>query len=96
MARVGTRPKWPEKVTKIRSMRVLKEVLVLAVIVLVFAYAARRLEGVDAGHMTAGVPPLMQSIRQMLGWEDGKRERAPEPKERSKLNEPSKPAAPAN
>ncbi|BAQ17774.1 hypothetical protein [Methyloceanibacter caenitepidi] len=55
-------------------MRILKEVLVLAVIVLVFAYAARRLEGVDAGEISAGVPPLMQSFRRMLGWDDGRPE----------------------
>lgn len=82
-------------------MRVIKELLVLAVIVLVFAYAARRLEGVDAGHMTAGVPPLMQSLRQMLGWEDGNPKSAPgrnpsKTSEPSKTTEPTKPAGPAN
>ena len=59
-------------------MRVLKEVFVLALIVLVLAYAARQLEGVDAGRMTAGVPPLMDTFKQMLGWEDKRHERAPD------------------
>lgn len=66
-----------------RSMRVLKEVLVLAVIVLAFAYAARRLEGVDAGEITAGVPPLMQTFKQMLGWDDKDGERASDHQARS-------------
>lgn len=53
-------------------MRVLKEVLVLAIIVLVFAFAARQLEGVDAGKMDSGVPPLLKSLKQGLGWgQDG-------------------------
>ncbi|WP_108683423.1 hypothetical protein [Methyloceanibacter sp. wino2] len=77
-------------------MRVLKEVLVLAVIVLVFAYAARRLEGVDAGEINAGVPPLMQSVKQMLGWDDGPREKASKHAAPAKSTEPSKPAAPSN
>lgn len=51
-------------------MRIFKEVLVLAVIVLVFAYAARQLEGVDAGELDSGVPPLMQSLKQFLGIEE--------------------------
>ena len=48
-------------------MRVLKEVLVLAVIVVVLAYAARQLEGMDAGRLDAGVPSLMQSLKDFLG-----------------------------
>ena len=47
-------------------MRVLKEVLVLAVIVVVLAYAARQLEGLDAGRLDAGVPSLMQSLKDFL------------------------------
>ena len=52
-------------------MRVLKEVLVLAVIVLVLAYAARQLEGFDAGKMETGVPPLSSIIEQLFGWVKG-------------------------
>jgi hypothetical protein len=60
-------------------MRVLKEVLVLAVLVLVLAYAARQLEDVNAGRMESGVPPLMESLKKLLGWYDSKGGTAPNP-----------------
>jgi len=50
-------------------MRVLKEVLVLAVIVLLLSFAARQLEGLDAGEIETGVPPLTKAIKQLLGWD---------------------------
>ncbi len=60
-------------------MRVLKEVLVLAAIVGVLAYAARQLEGLDAGRLDAGVPSLMQSLEQLWGSEDSAEKKKPEP-----------------
>ncbi len=60
-------------------MRVLKEVLVLAIIVLVFAFAARQLEGVDAGKMDSGVPPLLKLLKQSLGWDENGRGTTPAP-----------------
>lgn len=43
-------------------MRVLKEVLVLAALVLALAYAARFLEGIDAGKIHAGVPSMAELL----------------------------------
>ena len=43
-------------------MRILKEVLVLAIVVLGLAYAARFLEGVDAGRIHAGVPSITELL----------------------------------
>ena len=60
-------------------MRVLREVLVLAVLVVVLVYAARQLEGVNAGRAESGVPPLMETVKKLLGWEDSKRGAAPNP-----------------
>ena len=59
-------------------MRLLKEVLVLAAVVVVLAYAARQLEGVDAGRLDADVPSLMQSLKQLWGSDDSA-EQKPEP-----------------
>ena len=67
------------RLTESCSMRVLREVLVMAVIVLVLVYAARQLEGVNAGRAESGVPPLMESLKKLLGWEDSKRGTAPNP-----------------
>ena len=43
-------------------MRVLKEVLVLAALVFALAYAARFLEGIDAGRIHAGVPSITELL----------------------------------
>jgi hypothetical protein len=51
----------------------------MAVIVLVLVYAARQLEGINAGRAESGVPPLMESLKKLLGWEDSKRGTAPNP-----------------
>jgi hypothetical protein len=59
-------------------MRVLKEVLVLAAIVVVLAYAARQVEGLDAGRLDAGVPSLMQTLKDLLG-SDSAEKSAPKP-----------------
>jgi hypothetical protein len=59
-------------------MRVLKEVLVLAAIVVVLAYAARQVEGLDVGTLDAGVPSLMQSLKDLLGSDSAKKS-APKP-----------------
>lgn len=58
-------------------MRVLKEVLVLAALVLLFAFAARQLEGIDAGKIESDVPPFTRALKQLLGWGD-RGEKAPE------------------
>lgn len=50
-------------------MRVLKEVLVLAALVLVLAYAARFLEGIDAGRIHAGVPSMSELLSAI--WSPG-------------------------
>lgn len=63
-------------------MRVLKEVLVLAVVVVVLAYAARQLEGMGAGRLDAGVLSLMQSLKDFLRAD-------------SEQKNPPKPAAPS-
>lgn len=63
-------------------MGVLKEVLVLAVVVVVLAYAARQLEGMGAGRLDADVLSLMQSLKDFLGAD-------------SEQKNPPKPAAPS-
>ena len=61
------------------SMRVLKEVLVLAIIVLVFAYAARQLKGLDAGELETGVPPFTKVLKQQFGSDEDGRGTKPKP-----------------
>jgi len=70
-------PTWKATERRAPSMRILKEILVLAVIVLVFAYAARQLEGIDAGELETGVPPLSKTLEQLFGWDEDPREARP-------------------
>ncbi|ODR98590.1 hypothetical protein AUC68_09295 [Methyloceanibacter methanicus] len=63
-------PTWKVTERRAPSMRILKEILVLAIIVLVLAYAARQLEGLDAGEIDPRVPPLTTTLKQWLGFDD--------------------------
>ena len=52
-------------------MRYLKEVLVLAALVVALAFAARQLEGVDAGRIdAAGVPSFTEMFHRLIGSDD--------------------------